>query len=265
MTAILAYDATHLNINRLPRESQDAGYTTGTSDIRWTNADWRNHPHAVRIDQDFAASDPSADVLDVENGAATIADCPVWAKRAETDYNNITRVGQRTPAIYTSESNLTAVANSLVNGGIKSGVGLWVANWNLNVSQAVALVDNAGGPFPIIGVQYSNGEFYDYDVFDVGWLTHVSGVRVLNPVHNLRITHRGWTSISLAWDAPKGATGYTVKTYWRDKLIETADINVPEIRVGHLSGIVPHTYTFRVRAHPSGSQGSDATIKATTR
>src|SRR5689334_21874261 len=100
-----AHDATHQFIGHLPG-GQAAGYTTGTADIRWTNADWDAHPGAVRIDQDFAASDPSADVLDVENGAATFTDCPVWAQRAKADFANAVRPGQREPAIYFSASNV---------------------------------------------------------------------------------------------------------------------------------------------------------------
>jgi hypothetical protein len=40
------------------------------------------HPGAVRIDQDPAASDPTADVLDIEAGAATPASAPGWVRRA---------------------------------------------------------------------------------------------------------------------------------------------------------------------------------------
>lgn len=264
MTAILGYDAIHINIGKLPPKTQNAGYTTGSSDIRWREADWDSHPTAVRIDQDFNASDPSADVLDVENGAATFADCPFWAKKAREDYDNVARAGQRNPTIYTSESNVTNVANALVNGGVKSGVGLWVADWGIGVAKAFDMIDHAGGPFPIVGVQYDNGTFYDYDAFNVSWLTNVSGAHIINPVSELKVTRRGFTSIELAWNEPKGATGYTVKTYWRDKLQQSEDVTTPYIRVGHLSSI-PRTYTFKVRAHPSGSQGSDATIKATTR
>lgn len=180
MSIVLAHDATHGNAGRLPG-GQAAGYTTGSPDIRWTDADWAAHPGAVRIDQDFAASDPSADVLDVENGAATFADCAPWAKKAKADFAAVARPGQRQPAIYFSASNVHLVANALVSGGVTSGVGFWVASWGIGEAAAMEMVASASGPFPIIGVQYSNGSFYDYDVFDSGWLDKVSAAPHTGP------------------------------------------------------------------------------------
>src|SRR5690242_9680315 len=148
MGIVAAHDAIHANVGQLP-PGQAAGYTTGTSDIRWTSADWAAHPGAVRIDQDFAALDPSADVLDVERGAATFADCPVWSKRAIEDFNAAVRPGQRRPAIYFSASSVHDVVNALVNGGVNSGVGLFVASWGIGESAAMAEVEAASGPFPI--------------------------------------------------------------------------------------------------------------------
>src|SRR5215468_448871 len=110
------YDATHANIGKLPR-GQAAGYTTGSADIRWTAADWAAHPGAVRIDQDWQAADPSADVLDVETGAATPAEVPGWFAQAKGDFAKAVRPGQRWPAIYVNQSNITAVANALTKGG----------------------------------------------------------------------------------------------------------------------------------------------------
>ena len=264
MGTILGYDAIGANVNRLPPGAQVAGYDTGTGVVPWTAAQFVAHPGAVHIDQDPAASDPLADVLDVENGAATFADCPGWSKRAWADYHAVLRQGQRTPTIYASASNLTNVANALVNGGVTSGVNLWLADWSLSVAQAIDLIDNAGGPFPIVAVQYSNGAVYDFDVFGTAWLASMAGVHVLNPVSGLKVTRRGYTSIELAWNAPKGAVGYTVKTYWRGGLIEEQNVVTPSVRVRNLSPL-HRTYEFRVRAHPSGSMGNDATINATTR
>ncbi len=120
MTATVpVYDAVRVNIAQLP-PGYAAGYSTGTGIVPWTAADWAAHPGAVRIDQDPAASDPTADILDVEAGAATFADCPGWYKRALADYRSAARPGQRAPAIYASLSNLPAVANALISGGVTS-------------------------------------------------------------------------------------------------------------------------------------------------
>jgi hypothetical protein len=181
MTSLtIVHDATHANIAHLP-PGPSAGYTTGTPDIRWTTTDWQHHPAALRIDQDTSASDTTADVLDVERGAATPADCPGWYKRAEASYKAATRPGQRHPAIYTSAANVTAVVNALITGGlitvgVRSGPGLWVANWNLTDAQAAGEVVAAAGPFPIIGVQFHSGAFYDTSVFAAAWRSAVSAV-----------------------------------------------------------------------------------------
>lgn len=262
MGIVPATDAIHLNIGHMP-PGQRCGYTTGTTDIRWTNADWAANPGAVRIDQDFG-SKPSSDVLDVERGAATPADSPVWSKQAMTDFDSAARPGQRRPAIYMSAVNVTPVVNALIAGGVTSGVGLMVANWSLTEAQAIADVVAAAGPFPIIGVQYSNGTFYDFDVFDGGWLADVSGS--INPVQVLEVTRRGFTSLTAGWKAPRGATSYTVKAYWpatNGNLVKELTVTSPSARVGGLKR--KHTYEIKVRAHPSNSVGTDASIHSTTR
>lgn len=170
LAIVIGYDATHANIARLPKTGIGVGYTTGGSGIEWTEADWLAHPGAVRICQDAGATDATADTLDVERGAATLADCPGWSIRASASYRAGTRAGQRKPSIYTSASNVTPVVNSLVAGGIKDGVGLFVADWNLSNAQAVLDLQSSAGPFPIDGFQFANAGLYDIDVFLASWL-----------------------------------------------------------------------------------------------
>lgn len=173
MSVVVGHDAIRANISHLPA-GQVAGYTTGSPDIRWTAADGNAHPGWVRICQDAGASDPTADVLDVERGAATNAGTPGWVHDARQEFARASRPGQREPAVYTSASNVTPLVNSLIAGGVTSGVGLWVANWNLSQAQAYAEVVNAAGPFPIVAVQWSSGQWYDTDVFSGAWLANVS-------------------------------------------------------------------------------------------
>jgi hypothetical protein len=180
-TVIVCYDATRGNISHLPK-GQAAGYATGSGTVPWTAADWAQHPGAVRIDQDPAASDPTADVLDVEAGAAGPPVAAGWAKRALVDYLTAKRPGQRRPAIYMSRSQVTAVCNALTAGGVKSGVGLWIADWSRTQAQAAAEVSAASGPYPVIGVQYSNAGLYDISVFSAAWLKEVSVAQQPEPV-----------------------------------------------------------------------------------
>ena len=165
----------HRQQHRAPASRAGSRLRDRLRQVPWTAADWAAHPGAVRIDQDTAASDRTADVLDVETGAATIAECAPWAKSALADWRAGTRPGQRTPAIYASEASVTHVANALNAGGVTSGVGLWIANWNLDQAQAEALVTGASGPFPVIGVQFRDAGAYDVSVVSTAWLDAISG------------------------------------------------------------------------------------------
>lgn len=169
---VTGYDAMHINVGTLPR-GQVAGYTTGSPDVKWTESDWASHPGAVRICQDAGATDRTADVLDVETGAATAPECPGWATEARDNFEKDVRVGQRKPLIYTFAANVTTVVNALIAGGVDEGVGLWVAHWDITRAEAVAAVVDASGPFPIEGFQYLSGSTYDTDIFDKDWLENV--------------------------------------------------------------------------------------------
>ena len=177
---VVGYDATRGNIPLLPRGAQMyAGYSTGLGDVPWTGADFAAHATilgpCLRIDQDPAASDATADILDVERGAATVADSPGWARRAQADFNVAVRPGQRSPAVYMNAATVTAVVNALVAGGVTSGVGLVVANWSITEGQAVVDVLGAAGPFPVVGVQFADAGPYDVDVFSRAWLERQAG------------------------------------------------------------------------------------------
>ena len=177
---VVAYDAIASNVGSLPHGAQQyAGYATGSGPVPWTEEQFQQHATALgpclRIDQDPGASDPTADILDVERGAATVADAPWWAKRALADFKSARRPGQRSPAIYCSASTVSAVVHSLISGGVTSGVGLVVANWSLTEAQAVADVLAASGPFPIVGIQFTDAGPYDVSVLRTDWLANQSG------------------------------------------------------------------------------------------
>lgn len=183
----IVYDATHANVPHLPPNASYAGYTTGGAEIAWTSEDWTAHPDAIRIDQSPVAGvwDATADCDDYENGAVTLGELGPRAKLRMASFRNATRPGQRTPIVYASASNLTAVANALVAAGVDSGVGLWVAHWNVTEPTAIAAVLAAAGPFPIHGFQFTNEGTFDISVFSVAWLTQRSAVPVKGPVPTL--------------------------------------------------------------------------------
>jgi len=177
---VVVYDATHSNISALPANSQYAGYVTGSPSIVWTAEDWASHPGAIRIDQSPASTvwDATADVDDYETGAVGLSELAERAKLRFAAFKAGTRAGQRSPLIYASANNVSNVVNALVNGGVTSGVGLWVANWNLTEAQSVTDVLAASGPFPIHGIQFTNAGAYDISVFSADWIKNVSGSRV---------------------------------------------------------------------------------------
>ncbi len=185
MSITVVYDCTGDNLGSfpIPPGVLMAGYMTGSGGVPWTREQFNAHPGAIHIDQSafITGLDETADVIDYEDGAAVLSDLAPWVNAAHVKFNLGIRAGQRKPAIYASASNITAVVNELISKGITSGVGLWVANWNLTDPQAVADVNNASGPFPIIGVQFANAETHDISVFSTAWLQEVSKVSVPTP------------------------------------------------------------------------------------
>lgn len=162
-------DVTRALIGSAPAGANLAGYTTGSSGINWFSADWAAHPTAIRIDQDFAASDATADVLDVEGGAATPGECARWVKQAIANIAAGKRPGQRMPLIYASLSQISTITAAMKAGGVTGGVGLWIADWMNNQAAAEAMIGQTFGGFVCLGVQYRNAGAYDMDVFDSNW------------------------------------------------------------------------------------------------
>jgi hypothetical protein len=209
MTLTWGWDATHSNLSGVPA-GQGAGYTTGTPDIRWTPEDWDAHPGAVRIDQDAADSDPSADVLDVETGAATPASVPGWTDRAYDDYESGARPGQRVPAVYCSLSVVQHVADALVANPSRFPPKLWVAHWGITMDDAAALIGTQISGLTVVGVQFANRGAFDSDVFDSAWLAAVSDGPTIAPTppSSTALQERLTTMPELA----QGATGGPVRT-----------------------------------------------------
>jgi hypothetical protein len=171
------YDTIGANVARLPEGARAAGYVTGAGDVPWTAEELKAHPGVVLIDQTPAGGpwDSGADVDDYENGAVQLSELAPRARLRAASFKAGTRPGQRHPAVYASAANLTAVCNALVAGGL-TGIGLWVAHWGLPEATAAAMVANASGPFPVIGVQYDHdaARGVDVSVFSAPWLATVS-------------------------------------------------------------------------------------------
>lgn len=179
MSITFVRDATHRNINSIPPGMLAALYTTGSQDIKATSADFQKHPNAIRICQDHG-SDITADVLDIEDFAATPHDATIWVPQARHSFATNKRPGQRWPALYMPRSLITPVANALTNAGL-SGVPLWIAHPGMPQTDAINQIAVASGPFPVIGFQIRFENTTDFSVFSSEWLAKRSG-EVIVPV-----------------------------------------------------------------------------------
>lgn len=167
------WDATSVNL-WAPPPGQGAGYTTGGPGIAWTDAQWAAHPDAVRICQDAGATDRTADILDVETGAATPDDAPSWYQDALKHWKTGTRPGQRHPAIYCNPSTLPAIGRAFAAAKPKTDPWIWEARWGLGYAGAVAAIQTDIGSYHQVAIQYETHRQYDSDVWAVPWLNDVS-------------------------------------------------------------------------------------------
>ena len=216
ITGVYGVDCTHANIAHLPNAEAFAGYITGSPDIVWTTQDWQRFPNGVRIDQSpFNTSfDETADVLDFENGAATVADIPGWTRNAWNNFHNAVRVGQREPCIYASQNSIPVVANALVAAGLTAN--LAIANYGLTRADAQAMVENASGPFPVVWVQYNDHGLYDEGIFSQSWLNNRS--KKMPPTPSI--------------PAPPGQWNDAKEWSWKEVMVLGVGLN------GHLYGFV---------------------------
>ena len=179
-TVIPGYDAIGAAVGLLP-PGQHAGYVTGSGAVPWTAAQFNVDPGAIRICQDPGATVATADILDIESGAATPQDAPGWVTRARACYAAGKRPGQRQPMIYCSESMLQPVIDELTAAGINH-VPFWMARPGLSLAVAAAEVVNATGNFPCGGVQYAWHQNYDSNVWNAEWLAQQSGLPLVSTV-----------------------------------------------------------------------------------
>lgn len=173
MSITFARDATHRNVNSIPPGILAVLYTTGSLDIKATPADFARHPDAVRVCQDHG-SDITADILDVEDFAATPQDAVNWLPKARDAFNRNLRPGQRWPGLYMNRSTLTPVANALTGANL-TNVPLWIAHPGMPQTDAIAQIAAAAGPFPVIGFQILFEVSTDFNVFSSEWLNKRSG------------------------------------------------------------------------------------------
>lgn len=199
------YDATWANASHLP-PGLHAGYRTGSAGVAWPLSAEADNPGMLWYDQspDNSALDELADLLDFENGAATIDDIVPWKRAADAAYAAGRRPGQREPGVYASRDNVTPVANALIAGGI-TRCPLVIADYSGGRTLAAAEVIAASGPFPVVGRQYADEGLYDASVFSTAWLDAVSRAPAPPGPYRQEIPYQGHTTLA-AIAAARGTT-----------------------------------------------------------
>lgn len=243
-----------INVGQMPAGAYAyAGYVDG----RWPtyNALKSTFPGAHLLSITVFGND--AEACDVETGDMTNAQVYAWFLRQKA--RQVYR-----PCVYTSASNAGAMqATMQANGFTRSSYRLWTAHYT--DSPHFCAPNTCGyGLDQADATQFTStalGRSLDESVVSDGFF-QVPAIAE-NPVSGLNVTRRGFTSVDLAWNPSHEATGYSVHTYWRGAEVENQPTADTSIRVRNLKPV--HTYTFRVRAHPGGSTGTDASVKATTR
>lgn len=135
------------------------GYGTGA--YTWSAADWARFPAASHCVIDITGSNPTADVLDIENGAATPAQAPAWT-RAHAKSSGF-------PAIlYVNRSNQPTVEDVMTAAGL--GLGHDYVWWVATLDGTETLPDMTG----VWGVQYegaaqTGGHFDQSIIYDDAW------------------------------------------------------------------------------------------------
>jgi len=190
-------DAIGANVDKLPKGLGIAAlYVTGQGDVPATPAELAGLPGCLRIAQWPAlAVDEAvhADLLDVEDQAATLSDAAPWAVNAADAYHAAIRPGQRFPGVYASLAKMDQVTAELDAGHAPSATGLWVADWTGSRDRAAAMIGTKIGGYFVIGVQYANMGAFDVDVFDAQWVNARSARPVLEPPPGQWHDPQAWT------------------------------------------------------------------------
>ena len=155
-TILTAVDTIHAYVNNIPADSsaiqQVNGYITERNPgdgIKWTEQDWARFPNYVkkRIAQ-LPQNDPAADILDVEPGGATDPTAVAWVK-ARHD-------AKQAAHIYVDSANVQSLDDALKAADELSQTYLWLADWNLNETEATALLGTDYGGLRVEMVQWAS-------------------------------------------------------------------------------------------------------------
>ena len=150
-------DTIHADTQEVPQGVVDVGgYISGTADIDWTAGDWARFPNSrkFRIWQGFQpyADIHAFDIIDVESGAVT-------PQQAADTVELRVRAGIPWTTIYGGDSALEQCSSLIRAKGAdvwNGHVNAWLANWNLNRAEAVALLGTPTHGMTTVAVQWAS-------------------------------------------------------------------------------------------------------------
>jgi len=171
---IAGWDAIGANLDHAP-PGQGATYVTGSEDIAATPAQLLARPGIITVCQDAAGSRVDADVIDDEPGADSDSGSVGWYRKALANWVAGKTPGQRHPAFYRDESGLATLTPAVETANLAEPVPLWLADWNLTMTEAEQVCGTRRGPFLIVGVQFARRARWDSDWWLTSWLDAVSG------------------------------------------------------------------------------------------
>lgn len=181
-----------------------AGYDTGTSDIKYTDADWAMVPAnitRVHIDQGFnSPATTTSHVRDVEPGA--------WEPAKAVELSNWKTPR---PTIYCDRNDLTR-PGGVIDSGWRGDV--WLAYPTSSEPRIAPVYPGV----TIVAQQWYFGTDHDQDViFDPYWPASKPepppSEWTYGPPKHLTV-RAGYHSAGLAWDAPSGKYPEPVHEYW---------------------------------------------------
>jgi len=143
-------DTVRTAVMNIPANAQCVlGYDTGSGIVPWTQTEWNRFTNAIKlhITQINGVNNVDSDIIDIEPDAATIDQAIEWCKERIA--------AKKIPTCYVDGSEVTPLVNALIAAGINNGVYLGVAHPGMSIADAQTILDQSGGPFPIVYVQYA--------------------------------------------------------------------------------------------------------------
>jgi len=153
----LMVDTIHGSVGHIPESIKYVGgYVSGTPDIKWTTEDWARFPGArhIRIFQGYGDLPDvhSFDAVDIESGAVTPAEAASIVRTRVLAGIPWTHLYGTDATLAETGAAIRAYGNSIWNGHVSA----WLADWNLNESEAAAKIGTQIHGMTCMAVQWAS-------------------------------------------------------------------------------------------------------------